>query len=194
MTTTYTLDEMLTLIVIVSFLGFCLENVWLALRKGYIDNRNMHLPFLLGYGLAVSGGYLVFGLPDAEHLERYWITAFIAVSVGEILLGTATEHFCGYIYWDYSSIPMHITRYTSVPTSFAFACIITLFMGKCFTPLMLWISMLPSIITHYGFRTIFLLIAADWLRCSHDMRTAHALNERWRITLSARKQTNKKIA
>ena len=89
MTTTYTLDEMLTLIVIVSFLGFCLENVWLALRKGYIDNRNMYLPFLFGYGLAVSGGYLVFGLPDAEHLERYWITVFIAVSVGEILLGTA---------------------------------------------------------------------------------------------------------
>ncbi len=184
MENSYTIEEMLTLIVIVSFLGFCLENIWLAFRKGYIDNRNMHLPFLLGYGLAIAGGYFVFGLPDEEHIGTYWITMFIVVSAGEILLGTATEYFCGYIYWDYTSIPLHITRYTSVPTSIAFACIITIFMGKCFMPLMLWISLLPFVLKRYVFRSVFFLLVIDWLDCSRHMRLTHSLNERWRIVIS----------
>ena len=38
---------------IVSFLGFVVENIWLAISKGYINNRNMNTPFLLGYGLLI---------------------------------------------------------------------------------------------------------------------------------------------
>lgn len=55
-------------IAVVSFLGFAVENIWLAITKGYIDNRNMCLPFLLGYGLAVAVIYLLFGTP-----KKLWV-------------------------------------------------------------------------------------------------------------------------
>ena len=45
---------LMIMIAIISFLGFLLENAWLAIRKGFIDNRNMFAPFLVGYGLAVA--------------------------------------------------------------------------------------------------------------------------------------------
>lgn len=45
----------------------------------------------------------------------------VAVSVGEVLLGTIVERLCGIEYWNYASLPMHVTKYTSVPTSAGFA-------------------------------------------------------------------------
>lgn len=55
------------IVTVISFLGFVVENVWLSMTKGYIDNRNMTLPFLLGYGIAIVLIYLLFGTP--EHLK-----------------------------------------------------------------------------------------------------------------------------
>ena len=34
---------------VVSFLGFVVENIWLAAIKGYMDNRGVRFPFLIGY-------------------------------------------------------------------------------------------------------------------------------------------------
>lgn len=144
----YTIYAVFLMIGLVSFLGFVVENVWLSLTKGYMDNRGMNLPFLLGYGLAILFIYVVLGTPEnpaawmgrsvsgqKAYLE-YYIGAFLIVSVGEIILGKLVEKVCGFYYWDYSRLPMHITRYTSVPTSGMFAFIITFFMGKFFTPVM----------------------------------------------------------
>lgn len=41
----YAIATYILMAVLVSFLGFVVEDGWLALTKGYIDNRNMHLPF-----------------------------------------------------------------------------------------------------------------------------------------------------
>ena len=46
------------MIILISFVGFLVENIWNFLTSGQIDNRNMHLPFILGYGLAILGVYL----------------------------------------------------------------------------------------------------------------------------------------
>lgn len=53
----YAIATYILMAVLVSFLGFVVEDGWLALTKGYIDNRNMHLPFLFGYGIAMVGLY-----------------------------------------------------------------------------------------------------------------------------------------
>ena len=57
----YSLGAVFVMTAFISFLGFLLENIWLAARKGYIDNRNMNTPFMLGYGIAVMGFYFVLG-------------------------------------------------------------------------------------------------------------------------------------
>ncbi len=105
-------------------------------RKGYIDNRNMNLPFLLGYGVLVTGIYFLMGVPDSNHVGTYYVNTFVVVSVGEILLGETVERLCGIYYWDYTSLPFHVTRYTSVFTSIGFSLIITGFMKKIFIPIM----------------------------------------------------------
>ena len=47
------------MVALISFLGFLVENLWLALTKGYINNRNMNAPFLLGYGMLVVAMYFL---------------------------------------------------------------------------------------------------------------------------------------
>lgn len=129
--------------VLISFLGFVLENTWLAFTKGYVDNRNMSLPFLFGYGIAVTAIYIFFGVPDAFELPfmsnvlkskaakkiLYFVLIFFCVGIGEILVGLSTEKLFGFFYWNYENIPLHITRYTSIPTTAGFSFIITFFMG-----------------------------------------------------------------
>lgn len=138
------------MVAIVSFLGFVVENVWLALTKGYINNRNMNAPFLLGYGLLMVAFYFILGTPNQMTLPAglqkklrargryilYFVCALFAVCVSEIVLGELVEMLCGIEYWNYENLPLHITKYTSIPTSMAFAIIITFFMGVCFEPLM----------------------------------------------------------
>ncbi|MBQ7981114.1 MAG: hypothetical protein IJ305_05840, partial [Oscillospiraceae bacterium] len=76
-----------------------------------------------------------FGMPCENSVSAqfcaYFILTFILVSLGEMLLGTVIEKTCGLIWWDYTKIPMHITRYTSIPTSFGFTVVIVTFMD-CF--------------------------------------------------------------
>ena len=61
----YTYYQLGIMAAVVSFLGFVVENIWLAMTKGYINNRNMNAPFLLGYGLLILFMYAVFGTPAA---------------------------------------------------------------------------------------------------------------------------------
>lgn len=138
------------IVTVVSFLGFVVENAWLAMTKGYIDNRSMCLPFLLGYGLAIIAIYLLFGTPaELVFLGKklkikstfikiliYFLAVMVCVSVGEIMLGTFVEKTCHFYWWDYTRLPMHITRYTSIPTSMTFSLLITIFMRRFFNPLM----------------------------------------------------------
>ena len=135
---------------LISFLGFVVENLWLELTKGYINNRNMNLPFLLGYGCLVIVMYLCFGTPDHivlpfgisvgtskfKNYLAYFLVAMLFVSVSEIVLGYLVEKFCCFEYWNYEWVPLHITKYTSIPTSMGFAAMITFFMGNCFSPLL----------------------------------------------------------
>lgn len=141
------LCAILTVIIIASFIGFCVENLWILLRHGFIDNRGMRLPFLFGYGIACIAMYLCFGLPDSPkffsieitntsytHLI-YAIFLFVAIMIGESMLGHIIEFFTSIQWWDYSSIPFHIGRYTSVPTSIGFTFGAFIFFDKLFPAL-----------------------------------------------------------
>ncbi|MCR4924345.1 MAG: putative ABC transporter permease [Lachnospiraceae bacterium] len=120
------------IIIVCSFIGFVVENLWLTFRYGFMDNRNMNLPFLLGYGLAILFIYHVIGTPENKPDFKYFISVFLIVSLGEILLGHLVEEICGIYYWDYSSLPLHLTRYTDFFTSTGFALLITKFMRNVF--------------------------------------------------------------
>lgn len=189
----YTICAVFLMVVLVSFLGFVVENVWLSLTKGYIDNRGMNLPFLLGYGLAILFICFIFGTPEnpaswmgdnlfgRKAYVEYFIGVFLVVSIGEIVLGTVVEKVCGFYYWDYTRLPMHITRYTSVPTSTMFTIIITFFMGKCFVPLMEKLSRVESGGVMAFTLLIMMILVVDYFVSFWYMVKNGKINVKWKV-------------
>lgn len=179
---------------LISFLGFVVENLWLAVTKGYMNNRNMHAPFLLGYGFLVLAMYFLLGTPDDMRRVRegssrrrrylvYFLSAMLFVCVGEILLGALVEHFCGIEYWNYSAIPFHITKYTSLPTSAAFASMITLFMGNCFEPLIRLISRMDYRILKVLSVILMTVMLWDYIASFSVMLRKKDFYRRWKLII-----------
>lgn len=182
---------------VVSFLGFVVENVWLAITKGYIDNRNMNAPFLVGYGMLILVMYFILGTPkDLLILKKskrnmpkwasviiYFVLSFFVVSIAEIALGVIFEKVSGIKYWNYSMIPLHFTQYTSVPTSMGFALLITVFMGAIFTPLMELIMRMDPHLMKWLSIILVVIMMADLIINFYEMITSHAFVKKWRIYL-----------
>lgn len=185
------------MIVLISFLGFLVENLWLALTKGYINNRNMNAPFLLGYGMLVVAMYFMFGTPEEISLPRrmrkketryrryavYFLWAMLFVCIGEIILGTVVEQLCGIEYWNYSGIPLHITKYTSIPTSAAFASMITLFMGRFFHPILKFLSRIDGRVLKVLSVTLCLIMLWDFVVSFAVMIRKKSFYLKWKILL-----------
>lgn len=201
----YTMSSLILMAVFISFLGWILENIWLSLTKGYVDNRNMYLPFLLGYGLLMTAFYLIIGVP-AEFLMfigckcrkckilryvLYLLTAMLIVSIGEIILGHLVEKICGFEYWNYERLPMHFTKYTSLPTSLGFASIILIFMDNIFTPAMKFISELPDIFENTLAYPLGIILVLDYLISFGKMYHTGKENTLWKINVHSPKRCRK---
>lgn len=179
----------IVLMIIVSFIGFCFEDIWMVFRHGILDNRNMYLPFLLGYGFFIIVLYYVVGTPNSLFnkikLKRplstiiYFLICVILVSVGELLLGLFVEKTGGYSYWDYSSIPLHITKYTSIPTSLGFAFIITIFMDFIFLPLRERIENFVKKVPFIVVLIMLLILVIDFLISFKTMYQNNGKNTLW---------------
>lgn len=186
---------LIMVMIVVSFLGFVVENVWLAVTKGFIDNRNMCLPFLIGYGLAMLAIYILLGTPgELVLLGRklgirrklvkkllYFLLVVVCICVGEILLGKLVEYTCGFYWWDYSSLPMHITRYTTIPTSMGFAVLVTAFMDNCFMPLINSFAAWDYEKLRLTAVSLILLLTVDFIYNGYRMYKDRKAQPRWKI-------------
>ena len=189
---------LILIIVLISFLGFITENLFIYFRKGFIDNRNMVLPFLLGYGISVFLIYKLFGTPDKplffgqEVIVKngfigfiyYFIIALLCVMVGELILGHLVEWICDIKWWDYSTIPFSITRYTSIPTSAVFSLLITVFMKYLFSPLMdiFTTKMNPRLLCVLAL-SLIVLLSVDFIHSGIYMLNHHKTLDIWKIDL-----------
>lgn len=187
---------------VISLLGFIVENLWLWITKGYMDNRNMIFPFLVGYGLAVILIYLLFGTPrrlrffgksiqiksKIIRILFYFLMVMICICIGEILLGKLVEKTCHFCWWDYSKIPLHITQYTSIPTSGGFSVLIVIFMHTMFMPLYeYFLSWKDSVLRNISL-TLFVLMIGDYFYNAYLMYTKKSMQIRWRIHRKGKKQ------
>lgn len=194
---------------IISFLGFVVEDTWMLLKYGYIDNRNMTLPFLLGYGLVVVGMFVLFGVPDSPRLfglsfegcdsatccAVYFLISFFVVSLGEIALGLFVERFFGFEYWNYSDIPLHFTKYTSVPTSAGFALLITIFMGGFFEPIFSAVRRISTAASNIAAAVLAAMLIVDFFASFAVMFRKRGLNPKWKkeITLSRKEERKDRV-
>lgn len=207
--TVYDISALIIMTAIISFLGFVVEDTWMLIKYGYIDNRNMTLPFLLGYGLLVVGMFVVFGVPDSPRLfglhfdscngavchAVYFLISFAVVSLGEIALGVFVEKVFGFEYWNYSDIPLHFTKYTSVPTSIGFALLITTFMGGFFEPIYTAIQRIPTTASNVTAAILAAALIVDFFASFGKMFRNRSLNTRWRkeITLSRKEERKNRV-
>ncbi len=183
------------MISVISLMGFLLENIWMSVAVGYIDNRNMNFPFLIGYGLFVTLLYLLFGTPEnpkifgkemvfqSENFKgiAYFLIIMLAVSLGEIVLGKTVEKACHFYWWDYSDLPLHVTRYTSIPTSMGFTAIIMFFMqnvyGRMFQSFHNWNIYLIGIVSS----VLMIMMIVDYFQGIYLMYMKKSQNIRYRI-------------
>lgn len=179
------------MIVVSSFIGFVVENLWLWETKCYIDNRNMNLPFLLGYGLACFLVFVLLGTPNGEggliclHGRYaglcYYFALFVLVSVGEIALGYAVRTLCGFDYWDYTRLPFHFTKYTSLFTSLGFAALIKEFMRFCFEPIMRFAISQDNLYFRVFIVDLLILLVADFVWSFRYMIRNRNFYVRWMV-------------
>ena len=185
-------------VLIASFLGYLVENIWVSLRHGYIDNRGMYLPCLLGYGLANLVIFALFGTPDqpklyllqncvsdsvSEHF-LYALEVFVSITVCESAFGHLIYHVCHVKWWNYNSIPLHIGQYTSIPTSIGFTACIYIYIQNIFTPI--YTFLLETDIERYGtiILSLTILAIADCVYGLYYMYKHHTVNILFRRKVS----------
>ena len=196
-TIAYSISAYAVMLTLVSFLGFLIENTWIVLTEGFVDNRNMNAPFLIGYGVIVLLIYRFMGTPEQltgilqfargwtrrGRISLYFLTSFFVVCSVEILTGYVVEKVCSLYYWSYEALPLHITRYTSLPTSVSFAFLIVFFMGIVYTPAMKWITRVDNRVLRVVSLLLVLLLVLDCGSCFLYMRNHRNFYYRWKIQL-----------
>lgn len=157
----------------------------------------MNAPFLIGYGVIVLLIYRFMGTPEqltgilrfargwTRHgrISLYFLTSFFVVCSVEILTGYVVEKVCSLYYWSYEALPLHITRYTSLPTSVSFAFLIVFFMGIVYTPAMKWITRVDNRVLRVVSLLLVLLLVLDCGSCFLYMRNHRNFYYRWKIQL-----------
>lgn len=178
---------------VVSFMGFVVENIWLALTRGYVDNRNMFFPFLVGYGMAIIAIYLMFGTPRelvlfgrqtglAKRWSKkvvYFLLVMLCVCVGEIVLGKIVEATCNIYWWDYSNLPLNITRYTTIPTSIVFSAMIVIFMDYIFNPLYQFFLSWNHRVLYAVAAVLVIIMLGDFLGAAYRMYKGKRIIKKW---------------
>ncbi len=192
-------SSLLLVCYIASFLGWWVENIFRIFSIGVFNDRHQILPFLAAYGFGIFVLYFVFGTPSEmrvfkkrilpENTRRnrilrvviYYALVFVLILFGEMGVGLLFETLLGIRAWNYTNIPLHITRYTSIPTTFGFTTGITLLMQFVFRPFVRRVERIPQK-TAFRLALVFgILIAADWLIMLGTGLFTNSLPNYWEI-------------
>ena len=158
----------------------------------------MCFPFLIGYGIAMLLILLIIGTPKKMwilgktlwiqnkmlRILVYFLAVMLCICVGEVLLGTFVEKVCHFCWWDYSRLPLHITQYTSIPTSMMFASMVTLFMQHCLEPLFYFFVKWDYDVLRTSAIGLLGILMGDFLYNAYLMYQTRGLIDRWRIDMT----------
>ena len=118
--------------IIVSFLGFAVENIARLIGMGILDSRFHILPFISPYGLIIFAFHLLmydpdelsfFGkglIPKGVKRRRLWsnLIAYLLICLfvflGELAVGNIWDVFFGVELWNYESLPLSVTQYAGL--------------------------------------------------------------------------------
>ncbi len=185
--------------IVFAFFGFCAENIGRMAVQHIFDCRHQILPFLFAYGIALLAVYVFMGTPDELRffnirifkektpLKRvlshviYFAVIFVFILGGEIAVGTIYEEFAGVILWDYSNIPTHITRYTSIITTLLYGGGVYLLMAFAFKPMMRLITKMGTKAATIVDCTLGIAIVLDFIATIVIMFVTGSAPEYWSV-------------
>ena len=111
----------------------------------------------------------------------YYALVFVLILFGEMSVGLLFDKCFGVQAWDYRNIPLHITRYTSIPTTFGFTTGITLLMHFVFRPVVAFFERLPRKLCFWLALIFGVLIAADYCIMIGGMLVTGHFPDYWSI-------------
>lgn len=140
--------------ILFAFIGWFVENAFKFAVSGVIDSRFHILPFISPYGLIPFGFHLALGTPDditffgkkmfkEKNTKTVvlsnliaWFSICAMVFLGELAIGNAWDVLFGVQLWNYSKLPLHLTQYTSVVSTFGFGTGAFLIFKFFYTPIL----------------------------------------------------------
>ena len=173
-------SSLLIICYIAAFCGWLVENLFRLISNGIFDSRHQLLPFLAAYGFGIFVLFFVFGTPTEMRIFKkrilpkprkwchalllliYYVSVYVLIFFGEMGCGLLFEKVFGIRAWNYENIPTHVTRYTSLITTFGFTTGITLLMHFIFRPALRFFESIPQKVSFYIALILGILIAADW--------------------------------
>ena len=122
----YSFGQMIWIVLVYSFLGWCCEVAFAAVRRGIFVNRGfLNGPVCPIYGFGVLIVLLVLE-PVKENLALLFFGSMVLTSALEFFIGFIMEQFFHDKWWDYSENPFNIKGYICLEFSLVWgaACVL----------------------------------------------------------------------
>jgi hypothetical protein len=169
--------------IIFALIGWVAENTAKIVISGSFDSRFHILPFIGIYAIIPFSFHIVFGNPDSiavfgkklfkieskktvilSNLITYF-SICAAVFLGELAVGNAWDFFFGVKLWNYNNLPLHLTQYTSIVSTFGFGTgAYLLFKFMCIPLLKVFKKKIPIKVAFWIVATLGSLIFLDMMR------------------------------
>lgn len=154
---TFDISAIYALFLLISFLGWILEEVFFSLHDHVFSDRGfLSLPICVVYGISIMGTYFLFGLP---HRMRFFsfslpvsqrrtqklvqtllfiLLAGVVCTFCELIVGLFLYGAFGFFMWDYRGIPFHFGPYICAPFALIWGILSFLFLRYLFLRLFLF--------------------------------------------------------
>ena len=122
----YSFGQMIWIVLVYSFLGWCCEVAFAAVRRGIFVNRGfLNCPVCPIYGFGVLIVLLVLE-PVKDNLALLFFGSMVLTSALEFFIGFIMEQFFHDKWWDYSENPFNIKGYICLEFSLVWgaACVL----------------------------------------------------------------------
>ena len=139
----------------IAHIGWLVENIAKSISTLHVFDSRFHLlPFIWPYSLIIFAFHIVLRDPDnivffgkrifpmdMKHSKLYsnllgvGIMCFF-VFIGELVVGNVWDIFFGVELWNYSSMPLPLTQYTSIFTTLGYGCGVFLIFKFIYKPVL----------------------------------------------------------
>ena len=162
------LVRLFLMFMLISFIGWCMETVYVLLRFGRLSDRGfLSMPFCPIYGASILAVYFAVGTPQGGVLQPlfakakglplparaaayaglyllYFLAAALIPTAAEFLTGLFFDKLFGIRLWDYTDRPFNILGYVCLPMSALWGLLITAAMALLWTPLEKLLARIPQ--------------------------------------------------